>query len=151
MYLLLRILQDVLDSILADVCRTAYHIIVLLYTRYNKIIVEFLFTPYVIASIIRVAARLCIHPIQFHITLHHLIWHQPLIHCTPKSQNWTLDYTDYQKIRPSTRVYFQLLRRAPAFGRGFFCPSGKKESLLCCFRQLLAIFGASSYLGNFQQ
>ena len=46
-----------------------------------------------------------------------------------------------QKVQPATRAYFQLLRRASAFGRGFFCPSGKKKSLLCCFGPFLAIFG----------
>ena len=32
-----------------------------------------------------------------------------------------------QKVQPATRAYFQLLQRASAFGRGFFCPSGKKR------------------------
>ena len=36
----------------------------------------------------------------------------------------------YQKIRPATRAYLKLLRRGSAFGRGFFCPSGKTKKLI---------------------
>ena len=37
-------------------------------------------------------------------------------------------FTLYQKTGPATRAYFQLLRRAPAFGRGFFCPMSQEET-----------------------
>ena len=56
----------------------------------------------------------------------------------------------HQKIRPATRAYFQLLRRAQAFGRGFFCPSGKQTrayyAILAHFWQFLV---PRSNLGNF--
>ena len=45
----------------------------------------------------------------------------------------------YWKIGPSTRAYFKLLRRAAAFGRGLFCPSGKKR----------AYYAFLEILGNF--
>ena len=57
---------------------------------------------------------------------------------------------NYQKIRPNKRAYFELLRRALACGRGFFCHSGKKRAyyaVLANFRQMLV---SRSNLGNFQ-
>ena len=43
----------------------------------------------------------------------------------------------FTRIKPATRAYFQLLRKASAFGRGFFCPSGKKRA----YYTVLAHFG----------
>ena len=37
---------------------------------------------------------------------------------------------NYQKVRPITWSQFQFLRRALAFGRGFFCPSGQKGLIM---------------------
>ena len=56
-----------------------------------------------------------------------------------------------QKIRPATRAYFQLLRRASAFGRGFFFPLGKKRAYYAVLAHFWQFLVSSSNLGNFQQ
>ena len=56
-----------------------------------------------------------------------------------------------RRYSPLRGLYFQLLRRASASGRGFFCPSGKKRAfyaVLAYFRPFLVF---SSNLSNFQQ
>ena len=69
-----------------------------------------------------------------------------------------LSFYHNQKIRPATRAYFQLLRRASAFGRGFFYPSGKKELfMLFCpifgdfWCSVVTVVTFSSNLNNFER
>ena len=45
-------------------------------------------------------------------------------------------------LEDTARYVSLLLAPAEGFGRGFFSLRAKKESLLCCFGPLLAIFGA---------
>ena len=54
------------------------------------------------------------------------------------------------KLEDTAHYAGLLLAPAKGFGLGFFCLSGKKESLLCCFGPFLAIFVSSSYFVNFQ-
>ena len=49
----------------------------------------------------------------------------------------------YQTVQPAIRAYFQLLRRALAFGQGFFCPSGRKKELFKLFVVILGQFWCS--------
>ena len=50
--------------------------------------------------------------------------------------------TMYQKVQPATRAYFQLLRRALAYGLGFFGPLGKKRYFML-FSLILGHFWCS--------